>query len=208
VEKFDFLYWMKKYAEDYPRDVDGKFPIYIDEQGHEHEERSPYFETISKVFQRRGHLLRQEFVSIGIWKTERQTKRYKNNSEEDVESITKKAMAASDRDKVSILLDLEGVGVPVASSVLTMTNPKEYCIIDYRTQRALLWLKKVAGNCCIAFVSYGEYSDFLDSCDAYGTVRAYYDFRDDVKKIGMKKQMTPRQVEMALWKFDEMKGER
>ena len=208
MEKFDFLYWMKKSAVDYPTDVDGKFPIYIDEQGHEHEEISPYFETISKVFQRRGHLLKQEFVSIGVWKTERQTKRYRNNSQEDVTSITRKAIAASDKDKVRILLGLEGVGVPVASSVLTMTNPREYCIIDYRAQRALLWLKKVAGNCRITFVSYREYSDFLDSCGAYGTVRAYYDFRDDVKKIGMKKHMTPRQVEMALWKFDEMKGER
>lgn len=66
---------------------------------------------------------------------------------------------------------------------------------------------RVAGNCCITFVSYGEYSDFLDYCGAYGTVRAYYDFRDDVKKIGMEEHMTPRQVEMALWKFDEMKGE-
>jgi hypothetical protein len=207
VEKFDFVYWTKKYAEDYPTDVEGRFPIYVDEQGREHEERSPYFETISKVLQRRGHLLKQEFVSIGMWKTERQTKRYRNNSDEDVESITKEAIAASDKDKVRILLDLEGVGVPVASSVLTMTSPREYCIIDYRAVRALLWLKKMEGNRCITFVSYGEYSDFLDSCGAYGTVRAYYDFRNDMKNIGTQKHMTPRQVEMALWKFDEMKGE-
>lgn len=45
MEKFDFLHWMKKYVEDYSTDVDGKFPIYIDKQGHEHEERSPYFES-------------------------------------------------------------------------------------------------------------------------------------------------------------------
>lgn len=105
-------------------------------------------------------------------------------------------------------LDLEGVGVPVASSVLTKANPREYCIIDYRTQRALLWLKKVTGKCCFTFVSYREYSDFLDSCDAYGTVKTYYDFRDEVKNISTQELMTPRQVEMALWKFDKMKGER
>lgn len=45
--KFDFRYWVKKYEDDYPKDSEGKFPIYFDDHGVEHEEESPYFETMS-----------------------------------------------------------------------------------------------------------------------------------------------------------------
>ena len=206
--KIDLRYWTKKYEEDYPLNAQGKYPIFVDEKGVEHEERSPYFERMSKVLQKRGYLLKKEFVSIGKWKAERQKGRYENNNNEDVESATKEALEASDRDKIKILRLLEGVGIPVASAILTVVYPKEYCVIDYRTWRALLWLRELAKKENFTFTSYREYSDFLDSYDAYSRTYVYFNFRDTLKKIGEKRNMTPRQVEMALWKFDKMKGER
>ena len=207
--KIDLRYWTNKYEENYARDVEDKYPIFIDENGVEHEERSPNFETMSKVLQKRGYLMKKEFVSIGRWKAERQKGRHVKNSDKRVESLTKKAFEAPDRDKVKILDDLEGVGIPVASAILTVVYPKEYCIIDYRTWRALLWLRTLTKKKNFAFASYKEYSDFLDSYDAYArTSTRYYNFRDTLKAIGEKRHMTPRQVEMALWKFDQMKGEK
>ncbi len=205
----DWRYWIRKYEEDYAIDAEGKYPIFVDEKGAEHEERSPYFETMSKVLQKRGYLVKKEFVSIGNWKTERQKGRYENNSNKKVENLTRKALEAPDRDKVKILDKLKGVGIPVASAILTAVYPKEYCIIDYRTWRALLWLSKLTRKGSFAFTSYREYSDFLDSYDAYArTYMRYYNFRDTLKTIGGKRGMTSRQVEMALWKFDQMKGEK
>ena len=205
--KIDFRFWMNQYAKDYPRDAEGKYPIFVDEKGVEHEEKSPYFETISKVLRKRGYLLKKEFVSIGNWKAERQKSRYESNTDEDVRNITKEMFEAADRDKVKILDHFEGVGIPVASAILTIVYPKEYCIIDYRTWRTLLWLRALAAK--TFFTSFREYSDFLDTYDAYArTCKRYYTFRDTLKTIGEKRGMTPRQVEMAVWKFDKMKGEK
>lgn len=58
------------------------------------------------------------------------------------------------------------------------------------------------------FDSYAEYSDFLDHYDSYGNVKVYCAFLNALRKIGKRRNMTPRQVEMALWKFDQMKGEK
>lgn len=85
--KIDLHYWTKKYEDDYPIEAAGKYPVFIDEKGVEHEERSPHFETMSAVLQKRGYLLKPEFVSIGNWKAERQKGRYENNTDEDVESM-------------------------------------------------------------------------------------------------------------------------
>jgi len=202
---------MKEYEEDYHRDAGSKYPIFVDEKGVEHEETSPYFETMSAVLQKRGYLLKKEFVSIGKWKAERQKGRYENNTDEKVERTTEKALRASYKDKIKILTrtrdKLKGVRIPVASAVLTVVYPKKYCIIDYRTWRALLWLWKVAAKESFTFSSYREYSDFLDSYDRYSTISTYFKFLGTLKDIGKKRNMTARQVEMALWKFDQMKGE-
>jgi hypothetical protein len=94
---------------------------------------------MSAKLQKRGYLLKEEFVGICIWKTERQKKRYLENSDKYVKKITKEAFGAPEKDRVKILDRLEGVGVPVASAILTVVFPETYCIIDYRAWRALLW---------------------------------------------------------------------
>jgi len=206
--RIDLHYWTRKYEDDYRTDTEGKYPIYVDGKGVEHEEKSPYFESMSAVLQKRGYLLKKEFVSIGNWKTERQKRRYISNTSENVINLTKKALSAPDEQKVKILIDLEGVGIPVASAILTVVYPKEYCVIDYRTWRALRWLHTVAAKGSFSFTSYKEYSEFLDSYARYGTISEYFWFLGTLKNIGKNRNMTSRQVEMALWKFDQMKGEK
>ena len=96
--------------------------------------------------------------------------------------------------------------MPVASAILTATYPKEYCIIDYRAWRALLWLQKNTAENVFKFDSYSDYANFLDKCKTYNRKKTYFSFRDTLETIGNKRNMTPRQVEMALWKFDQQKG--
>lgn len=210
--RFGLHYWMKKYEQDYSKDTGGKYPIFVDENGVEHEEKSPYFDTISSVLQRRGYLLKKEFVSIGKWKTERQRKRYQNNTDQKVKITTKKVLRAPYKDKIKILArgrdKLDGVGIPVASAILTVVYAEEYCIIDYRTWRVFLWLSLLRRKESLTFASYKDYSDFLDSYDRYNKIGAYFNFLEKLKDIGEKRNMTARQVEMALWKFDQMKGEK
>ena len=206
--KIDLRYWSKKYEDDYPRETVGNYPIFVDEKGVKHEEKSPYFETMSRVLQQRGYLLKLEFVSIGKWKTRRQTPRYEKNEAEGVKNATMKAMKASQNKKLQILRKLNGVEVPVASAILTVIYPEKYCVIDYRTWRALHWLRILATKGQFTLDSYREYADFLDTCKRYGKIASYHGFLNTLRAIGAERDMTPRQVEMALWKFDQKKGEK
>jgi hypothetical protein len=205
---FDSDYWTKRYESDYPIDTNGVYPKYIDENGVEREEKSPYFETMSKTLVARGFLLKKEFVSIGRWKTPRQINNYEANSEETVGKITSQVLKEKSETKQIRLLTkgaLRGVKIPVASAILTVVYPKEYCIIDYRASRALRWLQRGSKN-QLTFNSYREYSDFLDSLDDYTSLKGYLRFLNQLRSITVKHNGTPRQLEMALWKFDQMKG--
>lgn len=136
MNHIDFNYWRRRHEEDYPEDVRGKYPIFIDAYGKEQKEKSPYFETMSEVLRERGYFLKAEFVSICLWKTIRQQNAYEKNSEGKIKTCTQKAINAStDQDK-----------------------------INYRS------------------------------------------FIEEIREIAKKNNQTPRQVEMALWKFDKEKG--
>lgn len=203
VMKVDLKIWSEQYEKDYAKDTAGNFPIFIKDDA-KHKEKSPCFSTMSKVLQKRGYLLKPEFVSIGIWKTRRQRMRYEANPSDKIKNITSRAMRASeDQEKVKILVKLNGVGIPVASTILTVIYPTKYCVIDYRTWRTIKWLE---GK--IDLSSYRGYSKFLDSYRNYGTLKSYLYFLKTVRKIAKESNMIPRQVEMALWKFDEKGGRR
>lgn len=205
---FDLDYWTKRYESDYPIDTGGVYPKYTDKNGVEREEKSPYFETMSKTLVARGFLLKKEFVSIGRWKAHRQINNYEANSEETVRRITSQVLKEESETKRIRLLTkgaLRGVKIPVASAILTIVYPDKYCIIDYRAWRAMRWLQKGSKN-QLAFNSYKEYSDFLDSLDDYMSLKGYLKFLEQLRSITAKQNKTPRQLEMALWKFDQMRG--
>ncbi len=88
----------------------------------------------------------------------------------------------------------------MASAILTVIDPARYCVIDFRAWRALKWLQG------INFSSYENYSKFLDDYRNYGTLRIYRSFIEEIRGIAKENNKTPRQVEMALWKFDKEKG--
>lgn len=203
--KVDLHYWANQYEKDYVRDTRDSYPVYVvDKSGLKREDKSPLFDTISKVLQKRGFLQKSEFVSIALWKTRRQRMRYESNSESRVKNITRQAISATgDEEKVKILDQLDGVGVPIASAILTAIYPDKYCVIDYRAWRAAKWITGEFG-----LSSYQEYARFLDSFRNYASLNSYLDFLKNVREIAIKYNMTPRRVEMALWKFDQSRAEK
>jgi hypothetical protein len=90
--------------------------------------------------------------------------------------------------------------------MLTVIHPTEFCVIDYRAWRALLWLHIIISKKEFVFASYPEYSEFLEKCQRYDKKSAYFSFLKTLTKIGEKRNLTPRQVETALWKYDQCKG--
>jgi len=88
------------------------------------------------------YLNKEYFVRLGRWKTKRQTPRYEENDEDEVEEKTRAAYLASDKlVKLNTLRGakggLRGVGVAVAATILHYLQPDEFAIFDYHVRNTL-----------------------------------------------------------------------
>ena len=86
----------------------------------------------------RGHYTRAEFIEICSWKTVRSRPKVASNSEAAVADTTSRAFAAADEGvRIEALLELDGVGVPTASTLLYVAFPHDYPILDVRALESL-----------------------------------------------------------------------
>ena len=193
--------WLNKYEEHYKRN--GFYIEYIDNNVNK-KEYSPTFESASAVFRRRGFLFKKEFISICEWKTTRQRNKYQENSEADIVKITTEviSMHPNIKEQIDRLTQLKGVGVPVASAILTAIFPKYYCVLDYRAWRALLWVMSAP----FSFNNYREFSEIMDKFRNYASKESYMEYIKKVRKLAVAYSMTPRKIEEALWMYDKERG--
>lgn len=170
--------------------------------GEMHVEKDTEFSTISTVIQDRGHVRKDELLAMGRWKVEgkRIERHLEENAPQDVESVTREALDTTDgATAADTLTNLTGVGVPVASTILAMSDPREYAIVDYRSFRALA----AAVPELIDTDSYGELVEFLEHFRTYNDVDSYDYYIRHVREIANREGLTPRQVDMALWALDK-----
>jgi hypothetical protein len=86
----------------------------------------------------RGHYTRAEFIEVCGWKTVRSRPKVAANSEATVAETTARALSAVDEaTRISALLELAGVGVPTASTLLYFVYPDDYPILDVRALESL-----------------------------------------------------------------------
>lgn len=72
------------------------------------------------------------------WKTVRSRPKVAANTETAVVDATRRALAAGDEaTRIAALLELEGVGVPTASTLLYFAFPDDYPILDVRALESL-----------------------------------------------------------------------
>jgi hypothetical protein len=94
--------------------------------------------AVGAAVRARGHYTREEFIEICAWKTPRSRPRVASNARNAVIDATSRALAASDEEtRISALLELAGVGVPTASTLLYVAFPDEYPILDVRALESL-----------------------------------------------------------------------
>ena len=73
-----------------------------------------------------------------MWKSPRPKKHYENNDDLTVKRITRHSFATeSEKERIECLLDLKGVGYPVASTILHFAFPERYPIMDFRVIKSL-----------------------------------------------------------------------
>jgi len=196
----DLRKWLKKFQmkwEDKPIE-------YLDESGNWQEDSDPLFGSISDTIQSRDcELSVAELQRISQWKLQssRNDSNIKKNSNETVTQQFQSAITAStDREAVDVLTELSGIGVPMASTMLTVAKPSHYAIIDYRAFRALPGANpEMAGP-----RQYGDYAEFLEHFRTYlKNPEAYEFYMNHVRQIADAEGLSARQVDMALWAFDK-----
>jgi hypothetical protein len=75
---------------------------------------------------------------VCAWKTVRSRPKVAANTEAAVVDATGRALAAGDEaTRIAALLELEGVGVPTASTLLYFAFPDDYPILDVRALESL-----------------------------------------------------------------------
>jgi hypothetical protein len=97
-----------------------------------------------RVVRQRGHLTKPEFLAICRWKSPRAIRHYMKNSPARIRRQSAAALATrSERARFEALTALDGVGPPVASAILTLTNPRRYGVLDIRVWQLLFDLGSV-----------------------------------------------------------------
>jgi len=75
---------------------------------------------------------------VCAWKTVRSRPRVAANTEAAIVDATGRSLAAGDEaTRIAALLELEGVGVPTASTLLYFAFPDDYPILDVRALESL-----------------------------------------------------------------------
>jgi hypothetical protein len=99
---------------------------------------NPGLMAVGEAARARGHYTREEFILVCGWKTVRSRPKVMSNSEADVVDATGRSFASTDEaGRIAALLDLDGVGVPTASTLLHVAFPADYPILDVRALESL-----------------------------------------------------------------------
>ena len=86
----------------------------------------------------RGYYTRAEFVTACAWKTARSRSKVATNTQRAVIKATRQALTTTDEQtRMNALLELHGVGVPTASTLLYVAFPDDYPILDVRALESL-----------------------------------------------------------------------
>jgi hypothetical protein len=94
--------------------------------------------AIGDAVRGRGHYTRREFIEVCAWKTPRSRPKVAANAGGVVIATTRRALGATDEaTRIGALLELGGVGVPTASTLLYVAFPGDYPILDVRALESL-----------------------------------------------------------------------
>jgi len=138
------------------------------------------------------HLDKPHFVDIARWKSPRPVRHYESNDDDLVQEVTTLAFAARRDDlRLQLLTLLNGVGVPVASTILHFAFPDRYPIMDIRAITTLthLGLRTRPGPLEPGFTGFS-----VEDWQVYTRL-----MRDHAESLGV----TLRQLDKALWAYDK-----
>jgi hypothetical protein len=112
----------------------------------EHPPTASLIRELSRV-RARGHVTRAEFTKMCRWKSPRARHLWEANSPARIRAISRRVLATrSERRRMELLTALRGVGVPMASAILTLLDPRRYGVLDIRAWQLLFATRSVEAN--------------------------------------------------------------
>ena len=91
-------------------------------------------------FHDKGYLTAEQFFAIVFWKSKRRADLIRKtlNDDKSVKAFTSKVYGADNHDdRLTLLLSKEGVGIAMASGILTILYPQHFTVYDYRVRDQL-----------------------------------------------------------------------
>ncbi|RAN96518.1 hypothetical protein [Micromonospora noduli] len=140
------------------------------------------FGRIGPVVVNRGYYNRRDLLEVVRWKSPRSTTYVDRNSDSDIEDVTRMALAAPQRLRHRVLSLLNGVGVPIASALLTVCEPSVFTVIDYRAIETLRAHGELGRR--------SSYTRYLEVCSA----------------LADRVETDLRTLDRALWQWSKEKG--
>jgi hypothetical protein len=99
-----------------------------------------YHHLISQVHNeigKKGCLTKPTFISIINWKSPRVRPIFERNDYRIYKNGIKRCLSETDDNKLSVLVELPGIGAPIGSTILHFIYPDSFPIMDVRTCEAL-----------------------------------------------------------------------
>ncbi len=146
------------------------------------------FCCVTTRFAKQNTLNAFDFYAIVTWKSNRSISKVKNGliaaKLTPTALMAKVSACASDRDRMLELDKVAGIGVPIASAILTVCYPNRFTILDYRAWEALLLFHfKKANRQTMPNDIDGYFNIYLPACRAMAT----------------KHKMTLRELDKSMW---------
>ena len=131
-----------------------------------------------------GLFTRMNVEQIFGWKTKGRgrSRLLKNTDDEIADALRLVVDARTDRAAIAVLLGLSGVGVPVASAIVTAIYPDRFTIIDFRALEALGISRSLATSITVEF-----YLKYLKYC----------------RELAKTNRVSLRELDRALWQWSK-----
>lgn len=111
---------------------------------------------------RRGSFSRAEFIRMCRWKSPRARRLWQTNSPGRIRSVSRAVLATrNERRRMELLTGLAGVGVPMASAILTLLDPRRYGVLDIRAWQLLFAIHSVDTNRRGQGFTIAQWEDYL-----------------------------------------------
>jgi hypothetical protein len=112
----------------------------------------------------RGSFTRAEFAMMCRWKSPRAVHLWQANSPARIRAVSRQVLATrSERRRMELLTELRGVGVPMASAILTLLDPRRYGVLDIRAWQLLFAIRSVGANRRGQGFTIAQWEQYLDA---------------------------------------------